>query len=705
MFEINSVNISFGGEPFIIILAVIGLSIYSIYTYKYTIPVVSAFYKTVLTALRIFAIILILILIFEPLVSIERINNQNPVNYIFIDNSKSIVQKDSVDRADKIKLLVNSINQKNVSVVEFGENIREVNDLDSLLFGRSSTNFDNILDFIESSEKNIVTASIISDGIITNGSNPVNELAKLNIPVFTVGIGNSDIPKDIEVKKILYNEYIYAGTESKINSTIINKEYSGRQITVKFIVDNSIEGQKQIQLNEQGINEVEFDFTFDTPGEKNIRIEADKISDESNFNNNFKSVTITILNNKLNVLLIAGSPSADFSFIKKSLLKDENLEVNSIIQLSSERFTDENSNTKIELADILFLVGFPNTNTSTGYFRDTWQRVISKSKPFFILLSHGIDLQKLKSVESDLPFNINNINSETNLVQPEISDVVSGLLKHNHSNFIYNWNNLPPVITSTTSEFSSKPESNIISKSKVGNLSFDFPLILTRIIGNQRVIAVSAADIWKWKLQRTDIDLFDSFISNVIKWLNTQKDQKQFILTTNKRIYFQGETVEFNSRVYDETFSQLNNADVKAEIKSGSVTNQLALVNTGNGRYYADFKGNPGEYEYFAEAKIGNKLIGKSSGKFKIENVEIEYLNTQMDLNFLYSLAENTNGKYYSIENYTELGNELNSFSTNKIKQTVINSEINLRLNKWLLFLIIAFFSLEWFLRKRSGMI
>ncbi|MGD8782062.1 MAG: VWA domain-containing protein [Ignavibacteria bacterium] len=704
MSGINSIDISFGGEPLLIFSAVILLSAYSIYIYKYTIPAVSTFYKTVLTILRAVAIVLILFLIFEPLISIERINKQNPVNYIFIDNSKSIVQKDSTGRADKIKSFVKNINQNNVRIVEFGEETKHVNDLDSLLFNGGSTNFDNILDFLKNSEENIVSASIISDGIITNGGNPVNGLAKLNIPVYTVGLGDPEIPKDIEVKKILYNEYIYTGTESKISAVIINKEFSNRQITVKFFVDNSVVEQKQIKLNEQGINEVEFDFTFDLPGEKNIRIEADKISDELNTNNNFKSASLTILNNKLKILLLAGSPSADLSFIKKSLLKDKNLDVNPVVQLSAERFTDENINVKIDSANILFLIGFPNTETPAKLFENIWQEITSKSKPYFILLSHGIDLQKLKSVENDLPFKIGNISSQTNLVQPEISDANSGLLKHNNSNYIYNWNNLPPVVANN-SNFLPKPESNVISESKTGNIFIDSPLIITRTISNKRALAVLAANIWKWKLQRTNIDLFDSFINNAVKWLNTQKEQKQFILSTGKKIYFQGENVEFNAQVYDETFTQLNNADVKVSITSGGNSNELVLTNTSSGRYTGKFKGDPGKYEYSAEAKIGDKSIGKSSGKFNIENVEIEYLNTQMDLNFLYSLSENTNGKYFSIDNYLRFKNEINIMSEDKIKQNIINSNFNLRLNKWLLFLLITFFSFEWFLRKKAGML
>jgi hypothetical protein len=43
--------------------------------------------------------------------------------------------------------------------------------------------------------------------------------------------------------------------------------------------------------------------------------------------------------------------------------------------------------------------------------------------------------------------------------------------------------------------------------------------------------------------------------------------------------------------------------------------------------------------------------------------------------------------------------------SEDKIKQNIINSNFNLRLNKWLLFLLITFFSFEWFLRKKAGML
>lgn len=63
-----------------------------------------------------------------------------------------------------------------------------------------------------------------------------------------------------------------------------------------------------------------------------------------------------MLNDKVKVLLVAGSPSADLSFIKTSLLSDKNLSVNSITQISADKFLEDHNKSKlIDSVDVFSL--------------------------------------------------------------------------------------------------------------------------------------------------------------------------------------------------------------------------------------------------------------------------------------------------------------------------------------------------------------
>ena len=87
-------------------------------------------------------------------------------------------------------------------------------------------------------------------------------------------------------------------------------------------------------------------------------------------------------------------------------------------------------------------------------------------------------------------------------------------------------------------------------------------------MGSKRSIAVLAKDIWKWKLQTADenLNLFDNFILNSVKWLNTSEKQKQVTIKTSKKLYSSGEDIDFTGQVYDETFNPVSDAEVKVKI-------------------------------------------------------------------------------------------------------------------------------------------
>jgi hypothetical protein len=48
---------------------------------------------------------------------------------------------------------------------------------------------------------------------------------------------------------------------------------------------------------------------------------------------------------------------------------------------------------------------------------------------------------------------------------------------------------------------------------------------------------------------------------------------------------------------------------------------------------------------------------------------------------------------------------ELNKISAQTVKEKLVTSEISLWSSEWLLMLAILFLALEWFIRKRAGML
>lgn len=141
--------------------------------------------------------------------------------------------------------------------------------VDSISYDNSSTEFDNIFK-IAKQKKNVSSIVIISDGINNQGSNPVNSASELGLPIFTIGLGDTTIEKDIEVQKISANEFIYAGRETEIEISILNKNLSEQNAIIQLIENGKIISQQEIKISETGINRLRFTYSSVKEGEHKI---------------------------------------------------------------------------------------------------------------------------------------------------------------------------------------------------------------------------------------------------------------------------------------------------------------------------------------------------------------------------------------------------------------------------------------------------
>jgi hypothetical protein len=709
--RLESFNISINSSIFFVIAGIILLAAYSFYVYKFTIPQVSKTLKYFLIALRSAALIFLFFLIFEPVLNLTSSQKIEPVTLLFVDNSNSISVKDSAKRNDEIKNFIKECSSINSKVIPFAFSSKIKNfsadSLQLLDFKEQSTNFSNIISELKKSELNISSAVIISDGIINDGDDPVFEAEKLQFPIFTVGIGDTTHYRDIQIKDVLFNQYIYAQRATEIEATISQFGFDSKNIRATLFEDNKPVSSQDVQLNASGINKIKFDYTPAKPGEIKMRIALSPLPGETNLINNSKTFFVNVLQNKIKVCLISGSPSADVSAIAASLESDKNLDVKKIIQISQNKFWKSFNPAIIDSSDILFLINFPMANISSSLFQKTIGSIKDKNKPFFFLLSQNVDVKKLKEIENLLPFSISHIiegSSETSsiIVENSFSSVFSGVTNQTET-----WNNLPPVMK-PNSMIAPKPGSDVLLKSVMKKTPSASPLLIVKNIGNQRAIALIAGNIWKWELLTSE--KYPGFLSNIIldftKWLKLSEKQKQFSVRTSKKIYAGSEPVLFTAELYDQTFSPIDSADIKVKINKSGKSFELTFANEKPGMFSATLESpEPGDYTFEAEAKFNNTILKSEKGRFIVGESNIEKENTRMDEDFLKLLAASTNGKYYPVENYSGLIKQLDNLNMSASKDKLYSSEIDSRSNEWIMLLIICLFAVEWFIRKRSGMI
>jgi hypothetical protein len=288
------------------------------------------------------------------------------------------------------------------------------------------------------------------------------------------------------------------------------------------------------------------------------------------------------------------------------------------------------------------------------------------------------------------------------------------------------WESLAPLIKTET-HFTAKPESEVLAEATIQGVKLGEPLVISRAVGRSRQIAFTGYGLWQWKLtsfgrERAFASLsrkkdstaagesaLDIFLGNSTRWLVTKDDQKRVRIAPTRKLYDAGEKIEFAGQVYDESFVPVDGASVTAKVMGANLSSpiQLTLEPLSNGRYSATLPQGlaAGDYTFSGEAKGDSKLLGTDGGRFNVGDYSIEFAEPRMRSDILRSLAERTGGKFYTPETAASLMKDIEASSNFHAKKIEEKKDFEGR-NMWqLLILAVMFFSTEWFIRKRTGML
>jgi hypothetical protein len=706
-----------------LLVATIPVSIlFALWLYRFTVPPISKSLKIVLVSLRALAILFLFILLGEPLLSLLTHSTQDPIVAVLIDNSKSMSIRDRA--GDRKHVLLNTLASPSMFTLQtLGATDYTLFDLaskplssfsrDSVTTNGDGTDIGAALKHLKdaAATQNIQAAVLLTDGEFTVGTSPLYEAEELGLPLFTVGIGDSIEQQDIQIRRVLANDIAYIGNRVPVNATIRSTGFDGERTEVVLQQDGAILDRKVLIL-EPGTREyaVPLSFVPAKEGMQKLSVAVSKLPGELTMQNNSMSFFTKVLKSKMGVVLVAGSPSQDAAFIRRVLESDKNVDLQSFIEENSGDFYNGLLSAQvIGDADCIVLVDYPNSTTSAASLALIREAVVG-TKPFLFVLSRTMDFTKLRALEASLPFTIGE--TSTNEYQIFVSvpsaEVDNPILRLS-SGSIEAWSKLAPVFKSQTL-FKAKPESEILGMARLQTITSTDPVLISRNVNRKKSIAVLAYGLWRWKMygdpgSGTE-NLLDEFLANSVRWLTTREDDRRFRVQPVKSSFSGQDPIEFTGQFYDENYKPIDDATVQVSITEGKQTNDIVLHSLGNGQYQGSLGVlGEGDYSFIARAQQAGKSVGDDKGTFSVGGLSAEFLDTRMNKLLLQQIAARTSGKYYDPDAMEHLPKDVAALPNFKPRELTRANEIELWNLKWTLSLIILLFALEWFLRKRSGMI
>lgn len=715
---------SFTAGPWWAYLLLVGVAfLVAAVSYQRTIPELPTGMRVVLIVLRTVGMALLLIALFEPVLRIVRSTEHQPSVVIAVDESRSVVTRStSAERRDEILAAIEKIRSvfSDAEVVGFAGSARPLTELDSMRFEGERTDPSSALRFVSNRPALDRPALVVmlGDGNGNSGESPIATAEATGLGVYTVGVGNTTEVTDVAAQSMFTSGIVIVDRPTSVTGRFLVSGLQGTPIEVVLEEEGKVVDRDTITpIARQETLSAQFTWTPASAGLRNVRVRAASIDGEFRTTNNAVQDLVDVRSNKRTVVVFAGAPSPDVSFLTTLLQQDPTVVVKSFIQKQGGTFYGASPvPADLDGAEAIMMIGFPIASTPESVLGMITKRTNDGTSLLFIP-SKDVDQTRLSRFEDVLPFKVAASRPTEFLVTPDIKPGATAdpLLKITGAETDATlWETVPPIYRTETF-VTPTPGARTLASIRVNNIPMDEPLIMTRESGRTRSLAILGYGLYRWKLLgegpqvargERPIPIFETFLSNAVSWLAVEEDERRIRIRSTQRLYAAGENVGFEASILDQTFAPIDGASVSVSITTPNGKRTLSLAGVGGGRYTGSIGTLPaGSYTYDGVAVVNGQKVGSDQGRFLVGDLGLEDAALTVNVPALTSLAERSGGRYAPLSGIDSLLQAMQKDPRLVPRAVTTERDTTLWHTIWPIMLAILAFATEWFLRKRRGLV
>lgn len=702
---------------FIIVIAVFGITY--LYYYK-TLPPLSTWRRIFLFLLRGIVLSILILLILHPILGIAYRLQEKPIVAILLDNSASMKLHDSYGmRGDSLQYLVSQLpelqkkDSLEIQLFEFARGVKKWAG-DSLSFSEDGTNISQAIRGVMDSlaGKNLQAIVLVSDGIFNQGSNPALVARHSPLPIFSVQLGDTALPKDISIPLVRANSVTYAGKEFPMEIVLQQHGFDNRQVLLTVRDGQKTLLQKPVGLPRSGFEKKE-EITIKPgrPGTHHYRVQIQEVDGETTHLNNQRLVTVQVLKSKIQVAVFSGQPNFDRHFLSFAAGKLKDFRFHFLTEKHRGEFYEGRlDSVQLDSQDVFIFHGFPSSQTPEKTVKTIFSSVMKMKTPVFWMLTRNSFTGNLSDFKEELPFRpFGKLIPEEDVFVTLTTGGILHPVTQMHPDDSYNqslWSDLPPLEAFKGLSFREGNQVLLQSGQKELPTSSPFPILVVWRKGGvkQMILAGANFGFWHFQLQEDPerSEFFLKFLEKTLRWLVNREDINQVQILPTQKVYNVGETVLFSGQVFDAFYHPVEGAQIEITVSRGEEKISREMVPESNGYYTQSFSGlTEGEYRYQIVARQGKSLLGSRRGSIRIMPFYIEYQDIQGNASLLKELAASSGGRYYRVKEF------LQKFpgSRFEMRNQMLLSELQIWQYSFWLFVLILLLALEWFFRKKWGLL
>jgi hypothetical protein len=652
-------------------------------------------FKT-LAVLRFLSVSLLCFFLLGP-VLIQLLNEiQKPKILMVLDESESIVANKYANYY-KNEFLKNWLKTNETLgddyEIEFLSMAKGLKFSDSIHFNQKRTNISQVFDFVNNTyaRENIGAVILATDGIYNQGNNPIYKSLNKNTILYTIGLGDTILKKDLLIKEVNNNAIAYLNNQFPIEVSVSANDCINSSSNLSLTCEGKTLYSSIININQKNFfKTISITLLADKPGAMHIVANLSPIAGEFSNANNRKDIFIDVIDGREKILLAYQTTHPDIGAIKESIQSNQNYEVNAL-SLPEIKLSDLN----LYSAVILYQIPGKNSNS-----KDLISGIKKLQIPIWCIVGNQTAIEQLSLINNTAKIDKNQgrINESQALFN---TDFTAFTLEPNTVSSI---SDLPPLNVPYGFYNASIGTESLLYQ-KIGQVNTQTPLWTFSNQNGEKTAYLFGEGFWRWKLfdfVKNESHLASNeLVSKTIQYLTVKEDKRKFRVYPLKNVYEEDESVKFLAELYNASYEPINTANIQLNLTDANKKIYNYNFSPIGKTYQLDLGFlNPGIYTYKAKASGVNEVI---TGKLIIKPLQIELVNTKADFGLLREMAKNNAGQFYTAEKFEACIEDLkknNSITSVSYNEKRPDELINL---KWIFFLLLFIISAEWFIRKYEG--
>jgi len=361
-------------SPWLALLLVVVLVGAVWWSYRKTTRALSPAWKMSLITLRSLVLILLFLCLLRPVVTTEQVVPQETYLAILVDDSQSMSIPDLAGSRTRAAA-VSELLYGNAGIVEglgdtfqvrifrFDKNTQRVSEPEALTAAGTASSLDQALQYVDEQLSGLALGGVllISDGADNEGVDPLpraQSFGAREIPVFTVGVGQENIPRDVGIVDVVAARTVLEGSVFNVDMALSNQGYANRSVEVAVLDGETVVTTQQVVLgDDNSTRRVSIELE---PERREAIVYTLQVAEQEGEivlqNNRYSFLVDNSERSALDVLYVDGHPRNEYKFIRRAVEGDTSLRLATYLQTGPGKFYRQGIESALELS-----AGFPQS--------------------------------------------------------------------------------------------------------------------------------------------------------------------------------------------------------------------------------------------------------------------------------------------------------------------------------------------------------